>query len=98
MQELIDLLEKLGIQLLEDASNGAIDAAKTEGLIFLKQRLSFRTEQLKELKVVQHMATLGHGLLKDDAQIVFVNACIVCLTAAIAVIENHVTPTEIPTT
>lgn len=89
MKELIALLEKLGIALVEEAAPELIADAKAEGLVFLNQRLSFRTEQLKELKVVQHMATFGHGLLKDDAQIVFVEACIACLKAAITLIENH---------
>jgi hypothetical protein len=91
MKELILLLEKLGIQLLETAEPELIADAKAEALIFCKQRLAFRTEQLKELKVVQHMATFGHGLLKDDAQIVFVEGCIACLNAAIALIESHTT-------
>jgi hypothetical protein len=91
MKEFILLLEQLGIQLLETAEPEIIAEEKKVALEFLNERLAYRQEKLKELKVIQHMATVGHGLIKVDVEIGFDDACIVALTAAISIIENHTT-------
>ncbi len=89
MKDVISILEKLGIQILEDAAPNLKKDAITEGINFLNQRLIFRQEQLKELKIIQHMATFGHGLLKVDIKIAFDEGCIDALTAAIKVLFDY---------
>lgn len=89
MKDVIAILEKLGIEIIETAEPKLIADGLASGLEFLSQRLAFREAQLKELKVVQHMATIGRGLLKDDVQILFVEACIDSLAAAIKVLFDY---------
>lgn len=94
MKEILNLLEKLGIQLLEDAEPALIKDGVQNGLDFLNQCLAKKQEDLKELKVIQHMSTIGHGLIKVDIEVTICEGCIDALAAAIKVLFDYQT-TEI---
>ena len=89
MNELILLLEKLGITLLEDAAPELIADAKEQGLAFLSQAKSSLEDKIKTLKVAQHLAKFGHGLLIDDAKLAVEEGVLAGVNAAIKIISEN---------
>ena len=83
MIEIVKILEKLGITIIEEAAPELVVIAKAEGILLLNQFLSAEQYNLKKFQIAQHMATFGHGLLKFDVEVAATEAVIVCLNAAI---------------
>ena len=89
MIELLKLLEKIGITIAEDAAPELIAAEKQNLLDFINQALLDLNAKVKTLKIAQHMATFGHGLLVDDAKIAVEEGVIAGLNAAKALLEKE---------
>ena len=87
MEELILLLEQLGITILKDAEAGLIADAKENGLLIINDIIEASEKKLVKLKVLRQMETIGHGKLRDDIKIGAVEAEIEVLKAAAGMLQ-----------
>lgn len=87
MEELIALLEQLGITLLKDAEAGLIATAKENGLLIINDIIEASEKKLVKLKVLRHMENIGQGKLRDDIKIGAVEAEIEVLKVAAQMLQ-----------
>ena len=87
MEELLLLLEQLGITLVKDAEAGLIATAKSDGLLIINDIIEASEQKLMKLKVLRAMETVGHGKLRDDVKIGAVEAEIEVLKVAAQMLQ-----------
>ncbi len=87
MDEIIALLEKLGISIFEAAEPGLIAEAKKEGIVILNDIIGASEMKLKKLKVLAHLATVGHGKIVDEVKIGAIESEIILLKVAAKMLQ-----------
>jgi len=83
MEEIIALLESLGIQIIKAAESELIEEAKANGSLIIEDIITASELKLTKLKVLHHLSSVGHGKIKYDIEIGAIETEIVILHVAL---------------